>query len=244
MSVVRRKRRRVAGIAHMVRAAIDLGRLGAIAEARTQADADARRALGRLDPAHHHDRPIDAIVMLEARREVDDLDFAAMGVGEGRGQDRGVAQIAAGCCGGSRRARRRRSPNSRPLSAPSSSLQKTGSPSKRGTQAHTTEARSSISTDQVLLPMMPRLRLVMRCPMSPAPTSLAPTSPAPTFPRPVSAATSPVYASAIASSQSRSAATDGTRQSAALAPRPTLIERPPSRLTAAKPSSSVKSSPI
>ena len=71
----------------------------AIVEARPQPDADARRAGYRLDTAHQHGRPVDAAELPEARREIDDPDSAARGIGKDGRENRRVAFVVLSAVG-------------------------------------------------------------------------------------------------------------------------------------------------
>ena len=116
-------------------------------------------------------------------------------------------------------------------SAPSSSEQNTGSPSKRGTQDHTILAARSMSALKLQLPMTARFECVHVV--------------ASRARRPCRTRSRDIPSPATPASQSRSAATPATRQEASLeAGAPIRIECPPARLTTRNASSSVTSSPM
>ena len=66
----------------------------AVLEQRTNADADAAGACQRLDAPDQHARTEDAVILLEARREVGDLHRAAALIGQDCRKDGGVPLIA------------------------------------------------------------------------------------------------------------------------------------------------------
>ena len=66
---------------------------GAVVGERTQADADARQSGERAHAAHQHHRAVEALVLAPARGEVGDLHRAAVAVAQDGAQHGGVAQV-------------------------------------------------------------------------------------------------------------------------------------------------------
>ena len=96
-SVVARSTTSSSSEAQMIRAERALGHARAVACERAQAQRDARRARERADRADEAHRVEDAAVLLEARREIGDLDRAAVLGGETRDEHGGVLDIATAC---------------------------------------------------------------------------------------------------------------------------------------------------
>ncbi len=79
--------------AHVIAAAGDLGRRGAVVEARLQPDADAWAAGDRNEPADNQGRPENALVIVETRRKIDDLQRVTLIVAKGCRDDGRVLDI-------------------------------------------------------------------------------------------------------------------------------------------------------
>ena len=93
-------------------------------------------ASGRT-PAHQHHRAIEAVVLAPARREVGDLDRAAVAVVQHRAQHRGVGEVVLLGAAKSSSSIAQSPPS---MLAADSSAQNAGSPSNAGRQPHTTRA--------------------------------------------------------------------------------------------------------
>jgi hypothetical protein len=77
----------------VIAAAGDLRRMAAVVEHRPQPDPDARRLAERFDDAHQGGRPEDPAELVEAGREIADLDAVAAGVGQARDQHGSIGEV-------------------------------------------------------------------------------------------------------------------------------------------------------